>query len=309
MPQDGGNKDGHGGPVRFSAMRTLLVGTSTASWREWVREYRNSADLLLLSPSQAGYGFPARYAFLSQNGVQERFFGSLDPLRSPHVTVATAARFGKASQETMVLLGDLGKTALARQVTEAVVEAFQPEKILVPFGGHAWHPSAHETELASMPPPAVIQAQRRAHWIDLLERSHLHEFGFNDLRFQGTRLGSGVPVDVEGALHAEKIGSSLYAIVGGAFEDREVALALDRTGSSKAHLVTPETFRGLLCALVRANGTEAGVGIIERFDLESGTISVRSPAVPPLPIATLRIGALRLDREGNEIGELRPWAV
>lgn len=291
-------------------MRTLLVGTAAASWREWLREYAHDADVVLLAPGDANLGFPARYAAIrAERGTQERFFGSLDPLRSPHITVATAARFSRERSEVLLLLGDLGRTPLARQTAEAVVEAFAPEKVLVPQDGHPWFAATGEVELSSAPPPAVAQAQRRAHWIDLLDRSHLHEIPLAGLRFEGTRLGTGVPVDIENTLHAERIGSTLYAILKEDLDERALSLALSATGTSKAHFVTPNTFRGLLCALVRGNGEEAGIGIIERFDPAAGTVVVRSPAVPPLPIAALRIGSLRLDKEGNEIGELRPWAV
>ncbi|RYG39503.1 hypothetical protein EON81_00690 [bacterium] len=290
-------------------MRTLLVGTATSSWKEWLREHLGDEDLILIHPADASHGFPARYVRLREGKVRDaRFFGSLDPLRAPHVTVGTIARFSRNVSDALLLLGDLGRSPLARQTFEAVLDAYGPQKILAPVGGHPWCP-AEEMELASSPAPAVHHAQRRAHWIDLLERSQRHELTTVGLRFEGTRLGTGEPLAIEGAIHAEKIGSTLYAIVEGEFDERAISIALDRTGANKAHFVQPETFRGLLCGLVRENGEEAGVGIIESFDLAGGTVVVRSPAVPPLPVAMLRIGALRLDREGNEVGELRPWAV
>ncbi|RYG41685.1 hypothetical protein EON79_20335, partial [bacterium] len=208
-------------------MRTLLVGTANASWKEWLRDHLADAELILLHPSDAGYGFLARYVRLHEGKVLDaRFFGSLDPLRSPHVTVATAARFSRHGSGSYLLLGDLGRSALARQTFEAVIDVYAPNRILAPTGGHPWC-RAEEIVLTAKPPPAVLHAQRRAFWIDLLDRSHRHELTVAGLRFEGTRLGTGTEVVIEGAIHAEKIGSTLYAIIKGEFDDRAISIALD----------------------------------------------------------------------------------
>ena len=72
-------------------------------------------------------------------------------------------------------------------------------------------------------------------------------------------------------------------------------------------VVSAREYDNLLCALVRESGEEIGHGMIESFDFRNGIVRVWADAVPPIPVRVLKLGSLRVDRNGKELGELRAW--
>jgi polynucleotide 5'-kinase involved in rRNA processing len=81
------------------------------------------------------------------------------------------------------------------------------------------------------------------------------------------------------------------------------------TGTTKAHFVAPDSYNHLMCAFARPDGEEIGVGLIERIDWDARIVHAQCTAVPPVPVRILRVGALRVDLNGRELGEVKPWHV
>ena len=88
-----------------------------------------------------------------------------------------------------------------------------------------------------------------------------------------------------------------------------MARALDRFHCERMVCVAPTAYEGLLCAFAREGGEPLGMGWIERIEFEKGLVHAYCTAVAPAPVRILQLGALRIDRDGNERGELRPWQV
>jgi hypothetical protein len=65
----------------------------------------------------------------------------------------------------------------------------------------------------------------------------------------------------------------------------------------------------LLCSFANQEGEDFGIGMIRGIDFVTGVAQVACTAVPPAPARILRIGGLRVDPNGNELGEARPWQV
>ncbi len=303
--------------------RTLLVGRSGASWYEWLRENRKARDLIVLDPSDAHYGPGARlWMIRGDRPLYSCFYGSLDPGRAPHMMAAALSDFlQRANADAIVQLFSYRPSPLHRQTAHMVASMVQPETLLIETGteidGDGWPIGPEYLELPVGLPPMVVAAQRKAQWLKLIERGNAHEVMLHSLCIQGARLGSGTPLDEHArvrvglaeALYAEVCGSALLIVGGGGLSESTISRALDLTHTKRTFLVEADEYSNLLCSFVRQNGEEFGFGMIERIDFELGVLHVRSDAIPPVPVHIMRLGSLKVDRDGRELGEVRPWQV
>ncbi|MEQ1935466.1 MAG: hypothetical protein ABL962_16525, partial [Fimbriimonadaceae bacterium] len=126
-----------------------------------------------------------------------------------------------------------------------------------------------------------------------------------------SRFGTAVPITkqigVDSILHAEVCGPNLLLVSEGEVDEEVMGRALDVSHASKAIITHPEEYQNLLCAFGRENGEEFGMGMIERIDFSGRMIHVRSDAVPPVPVRILKMGSMRVDQNGRELPEVRPW--
>ena len=302
--------------------RTLLVGDGTSDWREWLQSH-GERDLVCLDPADASHGPAARLViWRGGRAVAWRFYGSLDPLRAPHVLVAAAAALlAEAAEDAIVMLPPLRPTPLARQLAFALADLVGPTSLLIPEGskidGAGWPVGPESVPRAPAFPEVVRHAQRKANWLKLLEDGEDHRVELARVSLQGARLGSGRPIvrtDLDalglGAVqHAEIAGRTLLLVGEDDPEDGPLARAMDRHHVERVHSVRPSAYEGLLCAMEREGGQPLGMGRVTSISFATGVAHVRCTAVAPAPVRTLRLGALRIDADGNELGEVRPWQV
>lgn len=303
--------------------KLLLVGGGSAAWSDWLKDNRGGRDLVVLDPADAHHGAAGRlWVLRGTRPIYSAFYGSLDPLRAPHLLIAALHEFlGVVDDSAIVQLFPLRASPLMRQLTQTITDMIRPARILMPDGepdeGISWPVGPEVAELAKPLPPMVRQAQRKAQWLKLIERSSRHEIPLDRLTIQGARLGSGRLLDsimrqragLESALRVEVCGSALLVITHEDLAEEQVTRALDITHTQRAHIVHPEDYENLLCAFVRLSGEEFGYGRIETIDFEAGAVVACADAVPPVPIPILRLGSLRVDADGRELGEVRPWQV
>ncbi|HYF00176.1 MAG TPA: hypothetical protein VEJ18_14745 [Planctomycetota bacterium] len=298
--------------------RTLLIGTSQTTWRDWLRAERGRRDLFCLDPADPEHDHLARAVLLrGDRRVFTRFYGSLDAQRAPHVLIATLARaLPLLADDALIQLFAYRETPVLRQATQLVVELLQPERVLAAAGIRV-PVDATEVELAKGFTPNVQQAQRKAQWLKLREQGEMHEVDLKAVRVEGARLMAGTVLDattraaagLQSAMHAERQGNTLFAVVPYDPEEVEIGRAMDTAGCSRAVFAHPETYEGLLCGFARGRGEDFGTGFIESIDWTSLRAKILCDAVAPAPVQTLRLGALRVDADGNERGEVRPWQV
>jgi polynucleotide 5'-kinase involved in rRNA processing len=110
-------------------------------------------------------------------------------------------------------------------------------------------------------------------------------------------------------LHAEVGGGTLFLISEKEVEDHHLPRALDVFHCGRVHVIPPDSYEGLLCSFARQHGEDFGMGMIQTIDFESKTAKILSDAVPPAPVRILKIGGMRIDTAGRELGEVRPWQV
>lgn len=302
---------------------TLLVGNPSSSWRDWLKDNRGGRDLLCLDPADPIQGVPGRLClFRDSRPVFERFYGSLDPQRYPHVILAALAEALKLIEgESLIQSFAYRPTPVLRHLLVLVAQVMQPETILVASGtsldlnGFPVGPTPVELEAAF--PQVVLDAQRKAQWIKLLENCTAHSVALKDLAIEGSRLGSGIAMDahsrervgLQGALHAEICGGTLFVVAAGELEEHRVARALDLTHTARLHAASPQAYENLTCSFARQSGEDFGFGIVESIDWEAGRLKALNDAVPPAPVRILRLGSLRVDPRGRELGEVAPWQV
>lgn len=303
--------------------RTLLIGTPNTTWRGWLKENRGTHDLLILDPADPDHGHLGRVAlFKGEKPILTRFYGSLDPNRAPHVLLAALAELlTEAGGDVIVQLFPLSGGPLLRQVVMLMAQMVLPEDILVPhnsgFDLNGFPVGPSEIEIEAAFPDTVRHAQRKANWLKLHERCFEHRVDLNRVSVDGARLGSGrvikheqlAKVGITDAFHAEVAGGTLLLISNEEPSDQSVARALDVFHCGRVHVVHPESYDNLLCSFARQSGEDFGTGIIQKINFETKTAKIFCDAVEPAPVRILKIGGLRVDTAGRELGEVRPWQV
>jgi len=303
--------------------RTLLLSTPDHSWREWLKTNLSGRDLLCLDPGEPEQGPPGRLClFRDDKPVAWRFYGSLDPQRSPHVLLAALHDLlSQAAEGLVVQLWPNRGTPLIRHLTMIAAQAVKPDEILVPSGAaidqSGFPVGPEQVEIESAFPAIVQNAQRKAHWMKMFEACETHELDLGKISIEGARLGSGLNLSQDEltrfflgrALHGEVAGGGLFIVAREDPDDSEMARALDHFHCTRAHIAHPTEYEGLLCSFARQHGEDFGIGTIESIDFARGKVRANCTAVAPAPVRILRLGALKVDTAGRELGETRPWQV
>jgi len=303
--------------------RTLLIGNPKCSWKEWLKAERGNADWICLDPSEVVSKYLARLT-LNQNDRTTfwRFYGSLDPQRFPQVLLAgLTGLLRQASSDAVVQLYKYQPNPIHKHTTQLIAQIVQPSRILIAKGTEisfeGWPTGPEEIELGQPLPDIAISAQRKASWLKLIENCEDHEIPFSQVEFEGARIGSGVRLEkalvercrLPDGTYAEVCGSTLFIVAEQEIEESLLARALDDLHCARAHFATPASYERLLCSFARQDGEDFGLGFIDRIDFEKEMIFAKCTAIPVAPVRILRLGALRIDAKGNEIGEVRPWQV
>lgn len=301
----------------------LMIGDPNSSWRDWLRHNRNGRDLIVADPSDSMLGPPARITLWQGDKlVAWRFYGSMSPLRAPHVLLGALSELAAgASPETLIQLFPYRPGPLLRQLALLIAEVLQPTHILISADAQIdiadWPIGPEEVALEPAFPPLVEAAQRRAQWLRLFQDCAEHIVPLRNLTIEGARLGSGAPLSeadrkrlgLDDALWAEVCGASLFVIAESPIEDELASRALDSTHTSKFVVASPDSYRNLLCSFARSGGEDFGMGAIRDVDFARDEFKIACTAVPPTPVQVLRIGGLRIGADGQELGEIRPWEV
>lgn len=299
--------------------RTVLVGHPSISWRPWIKDNRGDRDLLCLDPADATFGQPATLTlFRGDRHLYQRFYGSLDPSRAPHVLFAALVEaLAHSDRDLLIQLFVYRVTPLLRQTLHLMLQHINADEVFIPDVLREGLPEAKVLIDIDKSFPNLVQiAQRKAQWLDLLERCEDHVVDLNECRLEGARLGSGHRLGLSqreklglDRAYAETIGTSLFIVSEDEYDERTISRAMDFTHSNRVSIASPELYHGALCAFSKASGEDFGFGIIDHIDFEKMKAFVRCTAIPPVPVPILRIGTLRIDDQGVEHGELKPWQI
>ena len=297
--------------------RTVLVGHPSISWRTWIKDNRGDRDFLCLDPADATHGQPGTLTlFRGDRHLYQRFYGSLDPSRAPHVLIsALVEALNHSDRDMLIQLFVYRVTPLLRQTMHLIFQLIQPDEILIPEALRDALPEANVLIGIDKSFPNLVQiAQRKAQWLGLLERCEDHVVDLKECRLEGARLGSGTRLSLNqreklglDKAYAETIGNSLFIVSDEEFDERTVSRAMDFSHTNRVSLAAPELYQGALCAFSKTSSEDFGFGFVTHIDFEMMKAFVRCTAIPPVPVPILRIGSLRIDKQGTEHGELKPW--
>lgn len=301
----------------------MLVGHAGVSWREWLKNHRGKSDLLCLDPAEGTYGFLGRLPYLrGAKPVFWRFYGSYDPQRSPHIALAALGdALHLAAEDLIVQLAPYRPSPVLRHSVALLAQVLRPDQILMANGteldGAIFPIGPEEIELPAAEFDIVRDAQRKAQWIATFDKCTEQEVDLNQVAIEGSRLGTGKRVEKDvltkigfgEALYAERAGGILLVIDKEEPDEAKVSRAIDVLGVTKVQFVKPLMLRNLLCSFARQSGEDFGTGILLNIDWENRKADVLCSAVPPAPVHILKLGSLRVDAQGKELGELRPWQV
>ncbi len=302
---------------------TLLIGSPNVSWRQWIVDQNPHPNVLCLDPADTDFGLPARLTlYTGDRPSRWRFIGSLSAQRSPNTVLHALIDLLKdAPEDTIVQLFPYRPSPLLRQLAIQIAQIVKPSRIVmtddVATDRHGWPTGPEIIPAPKGYPPMVRHAQRKARWLKLIEDCDMHEVRLRDIAIEGARVGSGTMLDpnqyarlsLEHATRIEVCGASLLIITDEYPNDGQIARALDVTHCSKAHVVNESSYQHLVCAFADDAGHEFGFGMIDRVDFKAEIAHVRSTAVPGTPIRILKLGGLKVDPDGREIGEAKPWEV
>lgn len=289
---------------------SLLLGSRQHSWRSWLQDH--DQPYLILDPANSDIGYPAT-ARLVKDGkvVAWRFIGTCRADKNPLAILSAAVELSQYFPECHVLIGEV-RSPVIRQLTAEIVRLLRPEAILSPLELQVSMPGAKDVEIVELEaslPDVAQTAQRRAIWIDMLDRCVRHRYDMAQ-GLEGARLGSGqrMPHSAIDA-YIELAASHLHIVSDTHYGELEILALSNEHGAKKVSMVSPSSYKGLLCCLAKQDGEPMGIGIVESFDPESGRFNLLSTAVEGSKPAILQLGTLRVSNDGIDYDATAPWAV
>jgi polynucleotide 5'-hydroxyl-kinase GRC3/NOL9 len=239
---------------------------------------------------------PAAYYFVGSTGPIGRFL----PL------IIGTARLAREARAMFIIIDTTGLVHESGRVLKNYkIEAVRPDVIVM---------LERRNELAAIRmanqhlPIIRIEPSRKARGKDDYEKievrrrsfarhfagAALLEFPLESLIFQRTLLFTGKPIELEGALHAERTAEGTVII----------GAAVAPPADSK---LLPSGFeRNLLCGIAGATGRCLGLGIIDNIDFAGGTIALTTP-VERDKVGIVQFGDLYVMPDGGELGQVK-WA-
>jgi len=166
-------------------------------------------------------------------------------------------------------------------------------------------------------PAEFRTARRRMNFHRHFNDAHGHIIRLDDVCFWNTWLGSGRPMKwqyvkfVEDSLkckvlHAEVTGAGIIFVTERRC-DPAGRRALEEEFKTRSITLIPGTFfQNLLVGLADENGTTLNVALLQAIDFKQRFMFVLSPIKTISPIKVVIFGAMRVTREGEELGVLRP---
>ena len=251
--------------------------------------------------------------------------GHLLPMVVGSLRLARLAR-ERGADVTLVNTTGMIRGGAARALKRFKLAALNPTRVLlIQREGEAEHirrlvPGG--ARVVDMTPPPYVSEKysslrrmsRRSAYARYLEGGTLRSYDLDEVGLVGTFLGSGVPKPdlLEPfsrslgcrLLYLEEAPDAIAMLCEGRPKTGTLKLIAELTGK-EVRYTTPERLRGLYLGLLSDDGLCAAVGLLERLDLESREIEVRTKyyGVPEL----IEFGHVRLDERYEEVGRREPW--
>jgi len=296
-----------GSAVGKSSFCRYLVGALLAQQAEVALVDADIGQSSMGPPTAVTLGYPTSPVDFSAVSPADYYFvGSTGPIGRFLPLVIGTASLAHAARGTFVIIDTTGLVHGSGRVLKSYkIEAVRPDVIVTVERRSELAP----IRMANRHVPNIrIEPSRKAHGKDDYERiemrrqsyarhfarSKLLELSLESLIFQRTLLFAGKPIELEGAVHAERSSEGLLIVGAPAAPPPDSKLL-------------PAGFeRNLLSGIADATGRCLGLGIIERIDFANCTIAVTT-AVERDKIWIVQFGDVYVTPEGGELGQVK-WA-
>jgi polynucleotide 5'-hydroxyl-kinase GRC3/NOL9 len=296
-----------GAAVGKSTFCRYLVGALLAQQAEVAFVDADIGQSNLGPPAAVSLGYPGLPVdFSTVHPAAYYFVGSTGPMGRFLPLVIGTAGLAREAEAAFVVIDTTGLVhASGRVLKNYKIEAVCPDLIVALERRNELAP----IRMANRHVPIIrIALSRKAHGKDDYEkiavrrRSYARYFAdarrlelpLEPLIFQRTMLFSGKPIELEGALDAEK--SAEGVLVVGA----PVAPPPDST-------TLPSGFeRNLLCGIADATGRCQGLGIVDRIDFVHRTIALTTPVESAI-VRIVQFGDMYVTPDGGELGQVK-WS-
>ncbi len=301
--------------------RQLVFWDAQGAGREWLNE--QASRHLILDPRETHPEFPGCCVLGRRDEILGwGFVGGPDVQQNPLELLRVSSRLIRSAPDNLLILAPrFDHGPVARSLRATLIDWLQPDSILISRGDtvndRAWPMGVTEFDFPPGMPDVVLRAQRKARLRDLLERSKPLQISFQQVRWTGVRLGSGQAAPeiqvqeagIRSVLHIETFGSTAFAVVSEELDALESSLVMRLVGATRLHFALNSAYSGLVCSLARIHGEDVSLGYIESIDFRKGVVSVRATAEDIAGLGLIRVGHLRIDSEGNELGTVKPWSL
>lgn len=110
-------------------------------------------------------------------------------------------------------------------------------------------------------------------------------------------------------LHAEITGKGIFAVTERQCRKSDLGPIEEQFKTRTVNLVQGELFKDLLVGLGDEHGNTLNVGLIQAIDFRQRFMFVLSPMKTISPVRVVQFGAMRVTKEGRELGAIRPGEV
>lgn len=160
-------------------------------------------------------------------------------------------------------------------------------------------------------------ARRRSNYYKHFADAHGHLIRLDDVSLWNTWLGAGRPMkwqyvkmieDTLGCpiLHVEVTGQGIYIVSERPCSMRNRKELEEQFKTASIIAVTGSTFQNVLVGLADENANTINVGLLQAIDFKHRYLFVISPIKTVSPVRIVQFGSVRVTKEGEELGLIRP---
>jgi len=160
-------------------------------------------------------------------------------------------------------------------------------------------------------------ARRRSNYYRHFADSHGHLIRLDEVSLWNTWLGTGKPMKWQyrkfiedtlncPVLHVEVTGRGLYIVSERQCSMRNRKDLEEQFRTSNILAVTGSTFQNVLVGLADENANTINVGLLQAIDFKHRYLFVISPIKTVSPVRIVQFGSIRVNKEGDELGTIKP---
>jgi polynucleotide 5'-hydroxyl-kinase GRC3/NOL9 len=161
----------------------------------------------------------------------------------------------------------------------------------------------------------IRRSYRAQRFADYFRRSSLVRLSLDGIVLQGGWIHSGKPLDLAGlrslseelripVVWGERGQEEAFLLVQGEPSPDGLSLAKNRLDVPVLRITAIDAIRGLLLGLADAENELLALGLLQDLDPASGGAVCLSPCADPTRVRILHFGSIRLERSGEELGEV-----